>query len=167
VAPLSHGAAITLPGGLWTVGGTRATLPGFAPGAVLQAIECEQIDTAVLVPTMIQMLVDHSEAASRDLSSLRLLAYGASPINEALLEGALALLPNTQFMQGYGMTNWRRWSPCWHPSCTAPSAARAASRARPGCRSPTYSCAWWMPKTPKGTSVRSARSAKSSSRARP
>jgi acyl-CoA synthetase (AMP-forming)/AMP-acid ligase II len=50
------------------------------------------------------MLVDHPDAASFDLSSLETMVYGASPISEALVERAVALLPRTNFIQIYGMT---------------------------------------------------------------
>jgi acyl-CoA synthetase (AMP-forming)/AMP-acid ligase II len=103
-APLFHIAAITVLGFLWTVGGIHVTLPTFTPLGVLEAIERERINTTVLVPTMIQMMVDHPNAASFDLSSLETLVYGASPINEALVERAVALLPRTNFIQIYGMT---------------------------------------------------------------
>ncbi len=103
-APLFHIAAITVLGFLWTVGGTHVTLPSFTPLGVLEAIERERIKTTVLVPTMIQMLVDHPDAASFDLSSLETMVYGASPINEALVERAVMLLPRTNFIQIYGMT---------------------------------------------------------------
>ena len=39
-----------------------------------------------------------------DLSSLRLLIYGASPICEALLDRAIEKLPNDEFVQSYGKT---------------------------------------------------------------
>ncbi len=103
-APLFHIAAITVLGFLWTAGGIHVTLPTFTPLGVLEAIERERINTTVLVPTMIQMMVDHPDAASFDLSSLDTMVYGASPINEALVERAVALLPSTNFIQIYGMT---------------------------------------------------------------
>ena len=103
-APLFHIAAITVLGFLWAVGGTHVTLPSFTPLGVLQAIERERISTTVLVPTMIQMTVDHPEAAGFDLSSLETLVCGASPISEALVERATKLLSTTQLIQIYGMT---------------------------------------------------------------
>lgn len=103
-APLFHIAAITVLGFLWAVGGTHVTLPSFTPLGVLEAIERERISTTVLVPTMIQMTVDHPEAAGFDLSSLETLVYGASPISEALVERTTKLLPATQLIQIYGMT---------------------------------------------------------------
>jgi acyl-CoA synthetase (AMP-forming)/AMP-acid ligase II len=53
---------------------------------------------------MIQLLIDAPEAADHDLSSLRHLVYGASPISEALLDRAAKRLPTTEFTQAYGMT---------------------------------------------------------------
>jgi long-chain acyl-CoA synthetase len=38
------------------------------------------------------------------LSSLRRIVFGASPMSEALLDRAVAALPNAQFVQAYGMT---------------------------------------------------------------
>ena len=53
-----------------------------------------------LVPTMIQMFVDFPDLIKFDVSSLRRVLYGASPISEALLDRAIARLPNVEFMQG-------------------------------------------------------------------
>src|SRR6187455_2736461 len=54
---------------------------------------------------MIQMTVDHPTMQKpRDLSSLKSIAYGASPISEAVLERAMAALPGVGFTQAYGMT---------------------------------------------------------------
>jgi acyl-CoA synthetase (AMP-forming)/AMP-acid ligase II len=103
-APLFHIAAICLMNAVWAVGGTHVTLSPFTPVGALQAIEREQVNTVVLVPTMIQMVVDHPDAAGYDLSSLQVLTYGASPISEALVERATRLLPHTAFIQAYGMT---------------------------------------------------------------
>lgn len=51
------------------------------------------------------MLVDHPAMKKpRDLGALRTIAYGASPISEAVLERAMAALPGVGFVQAYGMT---------------------------------------------------------------
>ncbi|MBN8454097.1 MAG: primosomal protein N', partial [Candidatus Accumulibacter sp.] len=71
---------------------------------MLQALERERITTTVLVPTMIQLMVDHPDAARHDLSTLRSLAYGGSIISEAVLDRAQRLLPQVDFVQAYGMT---------------------------------------------------------------
>ncbi len=83
---------------------TAVPLPGFDPPGVLKAIEDHQIKQALLVPTMIQMLVDHPEAQRHDLSSMESLIYGASPISEAVLDRARKVFTGTAFTQAYGMT---------------------------------------------------------------
>ena len=104
-APMFHLAAFGAALMHWVPGGTHSIVPAFNPEAVLQAIECDRVNTALLVPTMIQMLVDHpAMREARDLSSLRTVIYGASPISEAVLERALAALPGVDFVQAYGMT---------------------------------------------------------------
>jgi len=61
------------------------------------------------VPTMIQMLVDHPDIDRYDLSSLQDVLYGASPMNEAVMDRAMKKLPHVRFSQAYGMTEL---SPC-------------------------------------------------------
>jgi long-chain acyl-CoA synthetase len=85
-------------------GSTHVVLPAFTPEATLQTIEDERISAVLLVPTMIQMMVDHPDVAKRDLASLKAVLYGASPISEAVIERATRALPNAEFSQGYGMT---------------------------------------------------------------
>ncbi len=86
-------------------GNTHAFVPGFASEAVLASITRDRVTDVLLVPTMIQMLVDHPAMhAGPDLGSLKRIYYGASPISEALLDRAMAALPGVEFVQAYGMT---------------------------------------------------------------
>jgi long-chain acyl-CoA synthetase len=85
------------------VGSTQTYVRGFEPRAVLAAIERERVTMTVLVPTMINALINHPDAATRDLSSLRYLLYGASPIAESVLRRAMDVL-GCDFTQAYGMT---------------------------------------------------------------
>ncbi|WP_257890428.1 AMP-binding protein [Rhodococcus sp. USK10] len=86
------------------VGGTHVILPGFNPEAVAAAVEKHRITDIFLAPTMIQMFVDSPVAKKYDLTSLRHLLYGSSPISPALLERTMQLLPDTRLLQAYGMT---------------------------------------------------------------
>jgi len=86
------------------VGGTNVIIPRFEPARVTAAIEAHRVTDVGLVPTMIQMLVDHPAVAEHDLSSLRSVLYGASPITQALLDRAMTVLPTAAFTQAYGMT---------------------------------------------------------------
>jgi acyl-CoA synthetase (AMP-forming)/AMP-acid ligase II len=71
------------------VGGSCVILPGFGPLAVLEAIARHRITSAVLVPTMVQLLLDHPAFGTHDLSSRRSLLYAASPMSHALLDRVL------------------------------------------------------------------------------
>ncbi|WP_432167038.1 acyl-CoA synthetase [Streptomyces sp. bgisy031] len=103
-APLFHIAAL----GSWNtqnlVGGTQVFLPSFDADAVLAAIERHRINTLLLVPTMLQLLVERAESASYDLGSVHGVGYGGSPISATLLERVMKTFPNSGFYQGYGMT---------------------------------------------------------------
>jgi len=104
-APMFHLADMGLAGPHWLAGNTHVVIPSFNPEAVLNAIERDRVTHMLLVPTMIQMLMDHPAMQQpRDLSSLRMLIYGASPISETLVDRAMKALPNVGFVQAYGMT---------------------------------------------------------------
>ncbi len=103
-APMFHLADGMFLGALASAGATHAMLPAFKPDEVAATIAREKVSAALLVPTMIQMLVDSPAAREHDLSSLQLLMYGGSPISEAVIDRALALMPNLNMLQAYGMT---------------------------------------------------------------
>jgi long-chain acyl-CoA synthetase len=98
---LANGAAMY---SLLLSGGSNVIIPAFTPEGVMAAVQNERASDVLLVPTMIQMLVDHPALKSYDMSSLRNLSYGASPISEAVLDRATKGLPHTRFTQAYGMT---------------------------------------------------------------
>ncbi|HVV43163.1 MAG TPA: long-chain fatty acid--CoA ligase [Nitrobacter sp.] len=85
-------------------GGTNVVIRSFTPEGVMAAVAHERVTVTLLVPTMIQMLSDHPDFGTADMSSLKRIMYGASPISEALLNRAMAGLPGTAFNQLYGMT---------------------------------------------------------------
>lgn len=103
-APMFHLADHAFVNALAMGGGTHVMLPIFNPQAVAETIAREKINAILLVPTMIQMLVDAPVTRQHDLSSLELLLYGGSPIAEAVIDRTLALLPQLSMMQVYGMT---------------------------------------------------------------
>ncbi|GAA2399595.1 long-chain-fatty-acid--CoA ligase [Mycolicibacterium llatzerense] len=103
-APMFHLAGFAA----WTIGNlvgvTHVIVPMFTSAGVLKAIAEHRIDSALLVPTMIQMLVDDPALTDHDLSSVQSVIYGASPIADAVLDRAQAALPAARFTQAYGMT---------------------------------------------------------------
>jgi acyl-CoA synthetase (AMP-forming)/AMP-acid ligase II len=62
------------------------------------------VTDCLLVPTMIQMMVDSPVAAEFDVSAVQHIIYGASPMPEALLARARALFADATFLQAYGMS---------------------------------------------------------------
>lgn len=103
-APMFHLADISGTFGITLCGAKHAFIPFFEPGAVLDAIQKFHVTIGLMIPTMLNMILNHPEFSSHDLSSLRAISYGASPIPLALLTRALDAWPNCDFIQGYGMT---------------------------------------------------------------
>lgn len=85
-------------------GNSHVIIPMFDPVAVLKAIEEHEVTDALLVPLMIQAVLGAPSLAEHDLSSLRAVLYGASPIPQSVLEKAMKAFPNAAFTQAYGMT---------------------------------------------------------------
>jgi long-chain acyl-CoA synthetase len=102
-APMFHLADAGAIHALTLAGATHVFLPIFDPEETMRAIESHRIDILVLVPTMLNMVVNHPNFDRYDLSSLKLVLYGASPMPLPLLRQAMDKLP-CEFVQGYGMT---------------------------------------------------------------
>jgi len=99
-APLSHsGSAAFMPTLLR--GGTLFIATGFHPAETMEAIERHRITCILLVPTMIYALLDHPDSATRDLSSLETVFYGASLMSISRLRQAIARF-GPIFCQFYG-----------------------------------------------------------------
>ena len=103
VLPLFHVAGTNISFAGLAPGGRVVIAPEFSPAEVLRLIETERVAHVFLVPAMINMLLQAPEIATTDLSSLKTVAYGASPISEAVLANAKATF-GCGFIQFYGMT---------------------------------------------------------------
>jgi long-chain acyl-CoA synthetase len=119
-------------------GGSNVIIQGFTPDGVAGAIQKDRVTHTLLVPTMIQMFVDHPALSSYDLSSLENIAYGASPISDAVMSRAMKALPNVTFTQAYGMTELSPIATILHwkehiGEGRAKGRHRAAGRATLGC----------------------------------
>jgi long-chain acyl-CoA synthetase len=102
--PMFHLADLANVFGITMLGGSHVILPGFEPNAVIDAVERHEVNALVLVPTMIGMLCETLRTRPADLSGIRRMTYGASPISPALLARAMVAMPNTRFCQGFGQT---------------------------------------------------------------
>ena len=104
-APMFHLADMGLALPHWIEGNSHSIIPAFNAEQVLDTIERHRVTNLMLVPIMIQMVLDHpSMGPHRDLSSLQTVFYGASAITESLLVRAMTAIPNAEVFQGFGMT---------------------------------------------------------------
>ncbi|OAI42794.1 hypothetical protein AYO38_11215, partial [bacterium SCGC AG-212-C10] len=103
VAPMFHLADAWACYAVTMVGATHVFIPGFTPQATLDAIEQHKVTVTILVPTMINMLVNFPDLAKHDTSTVRLILYGASPMPVDRLLAAVKVL-GPKLVQAYGMT---------------------------------------------------------------
>jgi len=75
----------------------------FVPAQILEIIQQERIEVILLVPAMILFLIQAPQIRETDLSSLKLIVYGAAPIPAELLKQAMAIF-GCGFQQVYGLT---------------------------------------------------------------
>jgi len=104
VAPMFHLADLTGWNVQLVMGGTHVLLPTFDVETILQTVERHGVTGLTLVPSMIQMILNHSALEDYDLSSVESVLYGGSAITESLLKRAMEAFPKTSFTQAYGMT---------------------------------------------------------------
>jgi acyl-CoA synthetase (AMP-forming)/AMP-acid ligase II len=80
-------------------------LPNFDAAAWVDLVQDEGITHAMVVPTMLSRIVDHMESEGiESLPTLRSISYGGGKMPQAVIERALDLLPNANFVNAYGLT---------------------------------------------------------------
>jgi acyl-CoA synthetase (AMP-forming)/AMP-acid ligase II len=84
-------------------GGRSIILRDVDPALLLQLVAAERITEMFVVPAVLMALLAAPALGTTDLSSLRLIFYGASPISEDVLVKCMAAL-GCGFCQVYGMT---------------------------------------------------------------
>lgn len=87
----------------WVRGGASAILPGFEPASFTVAIARHRATEINLVPTMFAMLHGSGALDGADLSSLRKVIYGASPMPRPVLERSIEVF-GPILTQYYGQT---------------------------------------------------------------
>ncbi len=103
VAPLYHMAA-----GMTTLstimqGGPILLHGDFNPVAILDDMEGGKVTIVLLIPVMINFLLQMPDIEKRDFSALRCIVYGASPMPVETLKRAMEVF-QCDFVQGYGQT---------------------------------------------------------------
>jgi acyl-CoA synthetase (AMP-forming)/AMP-acid ligase II len=101
--PFFHVAGVNIALITLASGARTAIVKDILPDRVLDLIRAERVNHGFLAPAIILMLMQSPAMATADLSSMKTLSYGASPISEDLLARAKARF-NCGFVQFYGMT---------------------------------------------------------------
>jgi len=102
IAPLTHsGFATFLP--VWMRGGCNIITDGFDPDGFLELVEKERVTSTIMVPTMLNKLLDSPALPEADVSSIRTIVYGAAPITPGTLRRAVEAF-GPVLLQSYGQT---------------------------------------------------------------
>ncbi len=105
---------LTVP--LYHIAGTQAMMASIYGGRTLitqrqfeakewmELVEKEKANRAMMVPTMLRQLIEHPDFKKHDLSSLKVITYGAAPMPLEVIKKALELLPGVSFINAFGQT---------------------------------------------------------------
>jgi acyl-CoA synthetase (AMP-forming)/AMP-acid ligase II len=79
-------------------------LDNFEARAWLDLAAAERVTNAFVVPTMLVRIIDEMATGSWDLSALRGISFGGGKMPMAVIERAMARLPQVDFTNAYGLT---------------------------------------------------------------
>ncbi|MFC1983268.1 class I adenylate-forming enzyme family protein [Chloroflexota bacterium] len=111
---LKEGNILTVP--LYHVAGIQAMMAAiyggrtlvmerqFEPTEWMELVEKEKANRAMMVPTMLKQLIDHPDFSKHDLSSIKVITYGAAPMPLTVIKKALELFPGVSFINAFGQT---------------------------------------------------------------
>jgi len=103
-APLFHIADFPAMFAAPAFGAAQLTIPKFNPQSFCETVERECVSHTVLVPTMINLLTQYAEVWKHNLHSLKVVAYGGSPMAPELIRRTRKLLPDVELVQVYGLS---------------------------------------------------------------
>ncbi|XP_042482912.1 4-coumarate--CoA ligase 2-like [Macadamia integrifolia] len=86
------------------VGAAILIIPRFEINALMQLVQKYKVTVAPLVPPIILAITKCTIVDNYDLSSIRIVKSGAAPMGKDLEDACRAMIPNSKFGQGYGMT---------------------------------------------------------------
>jgi acyl-CoA synthetase (AMP-forming)/AMP-acid ligase II len=103
-APLFHIADFPSMFAAPAFGACQVAISKFNAQTFCEAVERERVTHTVLVPTMINMLIQFPELTKYDLTSLQHLGYGGSPMAPELVHRTRQVLPGVKLVQVYGLS---------------------------------------------------------------
>jgi acyl-CoA synthetase (AMP-forming)/AMP-acid ligase II len=102
------------------------------PNDIFDLIERHHIKSLFLVPAVIMMLVQNPRIKTTNLTSVKEMFYGASPIAEELLKTAQSLIKGCGFTQLYGLTETVGAGTALQPSDHVGTLLRSCGKPYPG-----------------------------------
>lgn len=102
--PLYHIAGIQAVMAAMFGGRTLVIQRQFEPREWMELAQAERVQRAMMIPTMLKQIIEHPEFQHYDLSSLKVIAYGAAPMPIEVISRALRALPGCQFINAFGQT---------------------------------------------------------------
>ncbi len=105
---------LTVP--LYHVAGTQAMMSAIYGGRTLvmerqfeakewmELVQKEKVTRAMMVPTMLKQLLDNPDFKKYDLSSLKVITYGAAPMPLEVIKRAVEVFPGVGFINAFGQT---------------------------------------------------------------
>lgn len=101
--PLCYAGAVFMSMTYMMLGCTQVLMDTFDPPRWFDEVERRKVSVAMLVPTMINRLLEHPGIEGADLSSMRCIFYGGGPMPLTVLKRAIERI-RCGFTQGYGLT---------------------------------------------------------------
>ena len=103
IAPMFHAAGVYSALIVAWVGAANIVLPAFDPDVALDLVVTEAITCFIAVPAMLAAMIESQAVAPRDVSSLRWISHGASPVALEVLRQAYGLF-GCELIHLYGST---------------------------------------------------------------
>jgi long-chain acyl-CoA synthetase len=103
-APLFHIADFPFVFAATVVGACQVTTAKFTPATFCETVQREHVSSTVLVPTMMNLLTQFADVGRYDLTSLKHLGYGGSPIAPEVIHRTRAVFPHVKLLQVYGLS---------------------------------------------------------------
>ncbi len=101
--PLYHAATGTRVCSMLADGQTHVVVRSFSPESFFAAVAEHRVTISILVPAQLRRILDHPGFAEANLSSLRLIVYGAAPTAGPLIKQAYERF-GCGLYQGYGIS---------------------------------------------------------------
>ncbi len=112
MAPLFHAAgSLAVLATVW-IGGCQVIQSAFEPAEALDLIAAERVTLSLGVPAMIAAITELQFVEPRDVSSLRFLGHGGSPIATEVVRRAHQAFPQAEMCHAYGATETAPLATC-------------------------------------------------------